>query len=226
MKLQPTKHSMNSSFKPYAAKFDALSLRERFLFGVTTIVVISLAWWHFYAEPVRIETKILVEENNRINAEVNRTRTAIKDIRETIAAGVNKDKEIKLVQLRKALEAVEERLRLKTIELIDPEKMFSLMTQLIYKESRLKLQSLKRREVKPAITLPEGQQDDAGIYRHVLEVKFSGKFSDILKYMKSMEALDWKLIWDEIEIVSEEYPLIIVKVVISTLSTRKEWVGV
>ena len=173
-----------------------------------------------------LETSLLAEENTRINAEVSRTRAAIQDIRETIAAGVNKDKELKLAQLKQALAAVEDRLRLKTIELIDPEKMFSLMTQLIYKESRLKLQSLKRREVKPAITLPEGQLDDAGIYRHVLEARFSGKFVDILKYMKSMEALDWKLIWDEIEIVSDEYPLITVKVVISTLSTRKEWVGV
>ena len=217
---------MNSYFKSYASKFDALSLRERFLFGITMLVVVSLAWWHFYAEPVMSETNTLVEENIKISAEVSQTRAAIRDIRNTIAAGVNQEKKIKLAQLERALEAVEERLRLKTIELIDPEKMFRLMTQLIYKESRLKLQSLKRREVKPAITLADEQQEDPGIYRHVLEVMFSGKFSDILKYMQSLEALDWKLIWDEIEIVSEEYPLITVKLVISTLSTRKEWVGV
>ena len=41
-----------------------------------------------------------------------------------------------------------------------------------------------------------------------------------------MEALDWKLLWDEIEIVIDEYPRVVVKVVMSTLSTRKEWVGI
>jgi MSHA biogenesis protein MshJ len=217
---------MNRYLKTNADKFDALSLRERFLSGFTVLVVISLAWWYFYAEPVMLETKILSDENSKIGIEVDRTRASIQDIRNTIAAGVNKDKEFKLSQLEKALAAVEERLRLKTIELIDPEKMFHLMTQLIYRESRLKLLSLKRREVKPAIELNQEQQEDAGIYRHVLEVNFSGKFTDILKYMQSLEALDWKLIWDEIEIVSDEYPVITVKVVISTLSTRKEWVGV
>ena len=95
-----------------------------------------------------------------------------------------------------------------------------------YKESKLKLLSLKRREVKQAITPSENQPDEYGIYRHVLEVKFAGKFPDILKYMQSLENLDWKLIWDEIGIVTDEYPRITVKVVISTLSTRKEWVGV
>ena len=217
---------MSSDSNSSAARFNALSLRERFLFGATILVVLSLGWWHFFAKPVMLETAKLVAENTKISAEVNQTRAEIKTIRNTIAAGINMEKEVKLVQLTRALGAVEERLRLKTIELIDPEKMFQLMSQLIYRDSGLKLLSLKRREVKPAIALSQEQQEDADIYRHVLEVKFSGKFRDILKYMQSLEALDWKLIWDEIEIVSNEYPLITVKVVISTLSTRKEWVGV
>jgi MSHA biogenesis protein MshJ len=217
---------MSSDSSSSTAKFNTLSLRERFLFGTTILVVLSLGWWHFFAKPVMLETAMLVAENTKISAEVNQSRAEIKTIRNTIAAGINREKEVKLVQLTRALEAVEERLRLKTIELIDPEKMFQLMSQLIYRDSGLKLLSLKRREVKPAIALSEKQQENADIYRHVLEVKFSGKFRDILIYMQSLEALDWKLIWDEIEIVSNEYPLITVKIVISTLSTRKEWVGV
>ena len=217
---------MSSDSNSSAARFNALSLRERFLFGTTILVVLSLGWWHFFAKPVMLETAKLVAENTKIRIEVNQTRAEIKTIRNTIAAGVNREKEVKLAQLTRALESVEERLRLKTIELIDPEKMFQLMSQLIYRDSGLKLLSLKRREVKPAITLSEEKQENADIYRHVLEVKFSGKFRDILIYMQSLEALDWKLIWDEIEIVSNEYPLITLKVVISTLSTRKEWVGV
>jgi MSHA biogenesis protein MshJ len=217
---------MSSDSNSSVARFNTLSLRERFLFGATILVVLSLGWWHLFAKPVMLETANLVAENTKIRIEVNQTRAEIKTIRNTIAAGINREKEVKLVQLTRALEAVEERLRLKTIELIDPEKMFQLMSQLIYRDSGLKLLSLKRREVKPAIALSEKQQENADIYRHVLEVKFSGKFRDILIYMQSLEALDWKLIWDEIEIVSNEYPLITVKIVISTLSTRKEWVGV
>jgi hypothetical protein len=38
--------------------------------------------------------------------------------------------------------------------------------------------------------------------------------------------LDWKLLWDEIEIHSDEHPKVTVEVAISTLSTRKEWVGI
>lgn len=215
-----------TALKTAAQNFNALTLRERFLFVITVLVSISVVWWYFYVEPIQVKTKILIEENYRISQDVQTSRNTINDIRNQIAGGVNKDKTQQLAQLELALEALEQRLRLKTIELIDPDKMFQLMTRLVYRESRLKLLSLKRREVKPAFDLSEEAQDEATIYRHVLEVKFSGKFQDILKYMQTLENLDWKLIWDEIEIISDEYPLITVKVVISTLSTRKEWVGV
>ncbi|MCP4187535.1 MAG: hypothetical protein GY763_08030 [Gammaproteobacteria bacterium] len=217
---------MNSWFQTNASKFNALSLRERTLLAVVLLVTILFGWWHFYAEPTMQQIALQQRENDRISTEVESTLAAISGIRHRIAAGVHTEKQQKLAQLRRKLEEVEERLRLKTVELIDPEDMFQLMHRLIYKESKLTLQNLRRREVKPALTPVDGEQDDAGIYRHVLEAKFSGKFVDILKYMQSLEALDWKLIWDEIEIVSEEYPQITVKLVISTLSTRKEWVGV
>jgi len=217
---------MNNWFKTNADKFNALSLRERALISLVIIVVILLGWWHFYAEPTQQKAELQHEENNRIGAEVDASLAAIREIRGRIDTGVHKEKEQKLVQLRQELHKAEERLRLKTVELIDPEDMFQLMRRLIYNESKLSLQSLKRREVKPAIELAEDQQDEAGIYRHVLEIKFSGKFVDILSYMQSLEDADWKLIWDEIELVSNDYPVVTVKLVISTLSTRKEWVGV
>ncbi|UCH41818.1 MAG: hypothetical protein JSU67_09200 [Gammaproteobacteria bacterium] len=99
-------------------------------------------------------------------------------------------------RLIEELAAVEEQLRVTTIGLIDTEKMFQLMNELIYREAKLKLISLKRREVRSAFppAYPEQPEENAGIYRHVLELKFAGKNLDILKYMQSMEALDWKLL--------------------------------
>jgi MSHA biogenesis protein MshJ len=217
---------MSSELNSSLNRFNVLTTRERFLFSLTLLVTISIAWWYLYAQPARLQIKTLMQDNDRISNEVTVVREAVKGLRVKIAGGVNQDKQVKLAQMKLALEQVEEDLRLKTIELIDPEKMFQLMTQLVYKDSRLKLLSLKRREVKPAIALSDEQADESSIYRHVLEVKFSGRYPDILKYMQTLEGLDWKLIWDEVDIVSDEYPKITVKVVISTLSTRKEWVGV
>jgi len=218
---------MNSQLRQYAQRFDARSLRERGLIAVSVIVVVSFVWWSYYASPRMTKIEALQTENQRIAGDVENQRSLVSDIRQSIADGVQQEKEGQLARLSKDLAALEEQLRVTTIELIDPEKMFQLMNQLIDRDSRLKLLSLKRREVKPAIPSDdEAKVDEAGIYRHVLEIEFAGKYLDILRYMQGLEALDWKLLWDEIEIAADEYPQATVKVLISTLSTRKEWVGI
>lgn len=227
---------MSNTLKQYAQRFDAQSLRERVLIALTLVVAGSFLWWSYYAEPKMAQIAAKQKENQRIGTEVESTRAVVRQIRQRIAAGVHQEKEVQLTKLRDELAAVEDQLRVKTVELIDPEKMFRLMNELVYRDSKLKLLSLKRREVKPAIPeevsddgdggQPAAQSKEPSIYRHVLEIQFAGKFLDILKYMQTLENLDWKLLWDEIDIVSEEYPTTAVKVVISTLSTRKEWVGI
>ena len=218
---------MNSKLQQYRQRFDAQSLRERGLIAFSLIVVIGFGWWNYYAAPMMKKIELRQTENQLLGAEVEKTRAIVGDIRQRIAAGVYQEKEFQLARLGKELDEIEDQLRVKTVELIDPEKMFELMNQLIYRDSRLQLLSLKRREVKPAIpSLNEEETEEPGIYRHVLEIELAGQYLDILKYMQTLESLDWKLLWDEIEIHSVEHPKVIVKVAISTLSTRKEWVGI
>ena len=224
---------MANSLKQYEKRFNAQTIRERSLIAVTLLVGSCFLWWNYHAEPKMTKIEAKQEENKRIDREVKSTRKIVREIRERIAAGVHQEKESQLAQLQQELESVEQSLRLKTVELIDPEQMFALMNELVYRDSKLKLLSLKRREVKPAIPPEEGEtedgesaSDDPGIYRHVLEIEFAGTYLDILRYVQALEELDWKLLWDEIEIASEEYPRMTVKVVMSTLSTRKEWVGI
>ena len=227
MKSLPVVNSMNDKLKQYAQRFNAQSIRERGLIAISLLVVISYLWWINIATPWMQDIEALQATNQRIVRDVENNRAIIRDTRQAIAAGVYQEKENQLTRLSKDLAALEDQLRVTTIELIDPEKMFQLMNQLIYRDSRLKLLSLKRREVKPAIPpINEEEVEEPGIYRHVLEIEFAGKYLDILKYMQKLELLDWKLLWDEIEIASDEYPNVTVKVVISTLSTRKEWVGI
>lgn len=209
------------------ARFNALSLRERALLVVVIMVMLLFSGWHLYAQPTLAAIKVKEDENQRITTEVNASTLAVSQIRTRISAGVHREKEQRLLQLKARLTQIEDDLELKTIALIDPEDMFSLMTQMIYRESGLKLLNLQRLQVRPAIEPAPGEEkNDAGIYRHVLEVKFSGSYADILNYIQKMELIEQKLLWDEIEIISDEHPKIIVKLVISTLSTRAEWVGV
>jgi MSHA biogenesis protein MshJ len=218
---------VSSRLQPYVKRFNAQSTRERALVVITVIALLGFSWWNYYAKPMTRNIETRQQQNRQVQNQLESTRVILSDLRQRIAVGVHQEKRQQLVKLRTQLQAVENQLRAETVELIDPEKMLQLMTQLIYRESRLELLSLRRREVKPAIPRVEGEgSGEPGIYRHVLEIELAGKYADIVNYMQTLEGLDWKLLWDEIEVKSDEHPRIMLTLVMSTLSTRKEWIGI
>ena len=217
---------MSKRWQEYAGRFDAQTPRERGLIAISLLVAIGFVWWMYYVDPVRAQIDARQTENRRLQAEIDSTRALLTDIRQRIAGGVHSQQQAQLAKLSTELQALEEQLRVTTIELIDPEKMFQLMNQLLTRDSKLTLLGLRRREVRPAFEVAEDAGEEAGIYRHVLEIEFEGRYLDILRYVQSLERLDWKLLWDEIEIVSGEVPRAKVKIAVSTLSTRREWVGI
>lgn len=218
---------MNSRMQLYLKRFNAQSLRERALVMLAVLAVLGFTWWNYYALPMAQSIDARLQQNRELANQTETTRVALHDLSQRITMGVDKEKEQQITELRRELAAAENQLREETVELIDPAKMLQLMMQLVYRESRLKLLSLKRREVKPAIPRVDGEGvGEPGIYRHVLEIELAGKYVDIVSYMQTLEGLDWKLLWDEIEIHSDEHPQITLTLVMSTLSTRKEWIGI
>ncbi len=217
---------MKQAWRRYADRFDALSTRERALIALTVLVALGFGWWGLYAEPQMARLAQQTADNQRLAAEVTRMRATVADIRARVAGGVHRQKQNELALLQQELAAVEERLKVETVELIDPDKMFRLMHQLVSNQSRLKLLGLKRREVRPALPVADGDEAEPAIYRHVLEIEFAGRYLDILDYVQSLERLDWKLLWDEIDIESGKYPAVKLRLAISTLSADKAWVGI
>ncbi len=217
---------MSKRWQQLASRFDAQTPRERALIAVSLLVAIVFVWWAYYFDPMVADIDARQAENTRLQTEIGNTRGVLADIRRRIDEGVHNQQRAQLVKLQSELQQLESELRVTTIELVDPEKMFQLMNQLLYRDSNLKLLGLRRRDVRPAFEIDEAEGEEAGIYRHVLEIEFEGSYLDILAYVQSLERLDWKLLWDEIEIASGEYPRASVKIAVSTLSTRREWVGI
>lgn len=216
---------MNKQLQLYADKIDALTIRERFIISATIVVLLVFVWWNFYAQPLQLKTSNLLQSNQSIANELQLQNATIQSIQQRIRLGVHKVRQLRLKTLEIELGKVNALLKQKTLELIEPDQMFELMQQLIFTESRLKLTTLKRKELKPAFTgdLKEGNQP--GIYRHVMHMRFEGKYVDVLNYITSMEQLEWKLIWDKITLKLTDYPVITVDIEISTLSESQQWVG-
>lgn len=216
---------MNKLIREYADRFNAISTRERLLILVTVLIVLTFLWWHFFAEPVKSRTISLQQRNEVLSSELLALKTSIDSIQKRIKEGVHKQEQQRLQILSGELQQVNDLLKQKTLELIEPEEMFELMQTLIFAESNLKLTSLKRKLVKPAFTGEKVEEGQPEIYRHVMQVSFEGGYEDVLNYIARLEKIEWKLIWDKITLTTGEYPAIKVTIEISTLSDDQHWVG-
>jgi MSHA biogenesis protein MshJ len=216
---------MSEQLKQYAVKFDALSLRERALIVVTIVVILAYLWWYFFAMPMLAETRNLEQQNKALEGEINALQLASMQITQRMQEGVNKPRLQQLALLNQELDRVKAQLQQKTLELIEPDDMFQLMQQMIFSDSKLKLTALKRKEVRPVFQADQTEEQQPEIYRHIMQVSFQGSYQDILNYIRRLEKLEWKLIWDSISLKLDEYPRINVEIEISTLSDSRHWVG-
>ncbi len=216
---------MNKQLLEIAEKINALSLRERSIIILTVVILLGFVWWNTFALSMLEKTKKLNQQSKNLETEIIAINTTASAIQNRIANGALKEKQQRLAQLKQELKKINELLEAKTQSLIDPDEMFDLMQQLIFSESRLKLLSMKRKQVEAVFSKHMDENPQPVIYRHVMQMSFEGKFEDILRYIKKLELLKWKLIWDRINLKTSDYPIITVNIEISTLSDTKYWVG-
>lgn len=216
---------MTKQLREYETKFNAFSLRERALVVITLLVVIIYLWWMFFAGPQLEEYRSVQQQNITLATEIESLQIASDQIDQRLREGVHLSKQKKLELLRSELQRVNQMLKQKTLELIQPDDMFALMRDMIFRDSKLTLTALKRKSVQPAFETAESTQEEADIYRHVMTIGFQGRYRDILSYIERLEGSRWKLIWDRISLATGDYPQIDVEIEISTLSDSDRWVG-
>ncbi len=220
---------MNSRVAQINDKINALSLRERILVFITVSALMIFLCWMLWISPLRAKTADLQQQNRSLQKDIATLTETSHVLQQRIQQGVHQKATFKLQQLRKELAQVKQILQQQTRTLIEPNEMFALMQQMIFAESRLTLTGIKRKQVQALFAAPDDaakdQKDSPEIYRHVMQISFDGRYRDVLNYTRKLEGLEWKLIWDRIDLQSLEYPRVHVDIEISTLSDKKSWVG-
>jgi MSHA biogenesis protein MshJ len=108
--------------------------------------------------------------------------------------------------------------------------MAKLVQGMLAKNRKLKL---LRVENLPPVALEQGAADktpapssDVVIYKHGLRIELQGQYVDILRYLRALETMPWKVFWGEMRLETENHPNSRVSLVIYTLSPERAWIGV
>ncbi len=228
---------MKARLAALTVSVNALSLRERvILLGVCLVVVFTL-WFTLLFDPLYQRATTASEEGLRLSAQSQELEARLITLRARAKADPNAPIRERIAALQGDVAEVDARLKEKTLELISPAQMAQVLEDMLAGKKGLTLIGMHSEPPRIAQGLidedliePPGQagvpEDLPKVYEHGLVVELQGPYLDVLGYVQSLEALPWRLFWDDLRIETENYPRARIRLRLHTLSLREGWIGV
>jgi MSHA biogenesis protein MshJ len=227
--------------KPYwsllSGKVDDLSLRERAMMFAAAGFVLIAALNALLLDPLLSKQKTLSaqmqqqqEKNKELQAEMQILIQAKQDVEHSPLR-------LRMAELKQQLEEQDGYMRSNRDHLVEPGKMAHLLEQVLNKNARLQLVSLKTLPVSLLIE-KKAAGDVAGqsavsettaqkqIYKHGVQISIRGSYLELLQYMNALEKLPTQMFWAEANLTVEKYPDAVLTLVLYTLSLDKTWLTV
>lgn len=225
--------------KTAAARIDALSLRERALLfavvlGILLFVALQLVFPPLAAQQKRLEgelktkreqVRLVYAQTEQLASERGRDRDALNRAR--------------IAELKASLKAADGGSGARSRGFVSPREMAPLVRQVLGRHGGLEV---VRVENLAPVAFGESPPEKAGaaaarpaaeraagrppVYKHGLRVEVKGGFADLVRYLQALEGLEWGVLWGEVRLETEAYPVSRLTVVIYTLSTEQAWLGV
>jgi MSHA biogenesis protein MshJ len=215
---------LKQQFQEIANRIDAMSLRERALIFITLLAALYFLAVNVLFGPLNAEKDKLQQRLNQKHTETRALESQIQSLAASGTEGLDATKRKKLEALRENLKVMDTELVRVTAGLVPPREMARLIEQMLLKNRGLQVM---RVESIPATPLLEdgGSVTGTMVYKHGMRVEVKGGYLDILRYLKSLEALPWKVFWGKVSLKTEKYPDSRASLLIYTLSTHEAWIG-
>lgn len=236
---------MKQYWQRLETRIDAMSLRERAMaFAIAALLLIT-AVDTLMLDPLLREQKAASQQVTQdqqqiaaLQAEIQ-IRVASHDIDPDAA------NRIRLHELKQQSARLQDDLKGLQKGLVPPDRMASLLEDMLKKNGRLQLTSLKSL---PATLLTEPADSDAtgakkasapqskdkpvnavegeAVYKHGVELVVQGSYADMLAYLAELEAMPWQLFWANARLKTGEYPKATLTLTLFTLSLDEKWLHI
>jgi len=210
----------------YADRLDAMNLRERVLiFLAVAVALVAIADSALF-EPILQRQKANSQRIQQQDDEIRTMRTQVQAYAQARAGDSANARRQRLEKRKVELAALDRELASRQSELVPPERMAKMLSEIVKRNPDIELVSLR---TLPATGLTQSLTAISGsapgspaIYRHGIEIAVSGSYLKMLTYVGQLERLPAKIMWGNMELQSA-YPVVTLKITFYTLSPEKTW---
>lgn len=231
---------MKKQISAWAERYEAFSLRERALVMAAIIVLMFMLWDAMMLSPEELQQMQIVAKMESLNQQTDALNLQIQEMSAVLRGGEAEHINARVGELSSLLAGLEQKQKDLTVEFIQPVQMAGVLRDMLSAENGLVLTKLESLGAQPLFPREEEDQDGAGkssvkkevrshqseIFKHGMRIVFEGDYFKTLAYLRALEAMPWRLYWDNVEYQVIDYPKARVAITVHTLSLHEGWIGV
>lgn len=220
---------MKQRLQNFADSIDAMGLRERAMFfGAVALVMMTLLQV-FLLNPVLLRREQLTAQIALQEDETKAIQARIDALAKPGAPDQNALNRDRLKNLREQMAQMDRRFEQQQGKFVAPDKMTAMLQNVIAKNRKLQLVSLRNLPGSSLSKPVAGASTDAAgdhkreVFRHAVELSVKGSYFDLLDYLAALERMPQRVFVDGFELSVTQYPQSVLKLTIYTLSQEKSW---
>jgi len=187
--------------RKWTHRFDRRHQRERLLlfFGVLGgLLVITVFGIHkpLTSATADIEKEALIKKGTAIQL-----KNQLEQLEAERIADPDAPKRKRLAELEHKLKQAEREIEALAGNIISPDQMTRFFKQLLAQNPSIHILSVENR---PPVPLSEEGDIASPLLKYEVMLQLQGGYRDLVRYLKNLEALPWKVFWSTAELVTHE----------------------
>lgn len=238
---------MKQQLKKLEQRIDALSLRERAIVFAAVVFALLFLVNHFLLDPQFNRQKQFAEQIRQHQLRASEMHAAIQQKIKANELDPDAPEKARLEALKQQFRQTQGGLEELQKSLVPPEKMSSMLEDILQRNGKLKLLALKTLPVAAindnaaknatgkevtaatanaaAVASADAVPAEGFIYKHAVEITVQGSYPDMINYVAELERLPWRLFWGKAKLNAEDYTKASLTLTVFTLSLDRKWLN-
>jgi MSHA biogenesis protein MshJ len=215
---------MKARWEALEKRFAKLARRERLIVLAGGAAVILVLGFTLVEERFK-QAAQLQKQVVQARADIAAARAQSADIVRRLAQDPDADTRGRIAELREQLEKLDREVKGVHRGLVPPERMAAVLEDMLNRNPRVGLVSLK---TLPVTGLVEAKEETTAhnVYKHGIELTLRGSYLDLLDYLARLEKLPVQMFWARARMDASDYPRVRLTVTVYTLSLDRDWMVV
>ncbi len=218
-------------------KIDARVIRERALIFFTALAFVFMLWNFLVQSSIDKQTQAARTQLDLLATQRTAMQTQIAAATQSLLNDPDKQKKAQINQLQADISGLENQLQSVSQNLIKADQLPQALQDVLEKTSQLTLLEVKTLPAKElqfvslttangAQPAPVSEETSAGVFQHVVELRVSGSYSQVVQLLIALEHLPWRFYWQDLNYSVDQYPNAEVILRVYTLSSEEGLFGV